>query len=50
MIKNILKEDKARNRDLLDNIQRLENYTNATKAVKKSEKEVRFEKSKLAEL
>ncbi len=42
VIKNVLKEDKAKNKDLLDNIQRLEIYINATKATKKNEKELRF--------
>lgn len=46
----MLKEDKARNRDLLDSIQRLETYTNATKNTKRNEKEIRFEKSKQMEL
>lgn len=46
----MLKEDKARNKDLLDSIQKLESYTNAAKAVKKNEKEIRFEKSKMLEL
>ena len=50
VIKNVLKEDKARNRDLLDSIQRLETYTNATKNTKRNEKEIRFEKSKQMEL
>lgn len=36
VIKNVLKEDKARNRDLLDSIQRLEAYTNATKNTKRN--------------
>ena len=36
VIKNGLKEDKIKNKDLLDSIQRLELVTNATKATKKS--------------
>jgi hypothetical protein len=50
VIKNGLKEDKVRNKDLLDSIQRLEIFTNATKATKKSEKELRYEREKLKEL
>jgi hypothetical protein len=46
----VLKTDKARNKDLLDSIQRLEVYTNALKTVKRNEKELRFEKSKMMEL
>lgn len=38
VIKNGLKEDKVRNKDLLESIQNLETFTNATKATKKSEK------------
>lgn len=38
VIKNGLKEDKAKNKDLLDSIQRLEVFTSATKAIKKTEK------------
>ena len=41
-IKNILKEDKVKNKDLLDNIQRLEQFINVNKGTKKNEKEIRF--------
>ena len=41
-IKNILKEDKVHNKDLLDSLQRIETSLNATKATKKNEKELRF--------
>ena len=50
VIKNGLKEDKIRNKDLLDSIQRLEAFTNATKHTKKTEKELRFEREKIREL
>lgn len=54
VIKNGLKEDKVRNKDLLDSIQRLEVVTNAAKATKAtkmmSEKELRYEREKLKEL
>ena len=50
MIKNVLKENKAQNKDLLDSIMRLENHTNAAKLSKKNEKEIRFEKGKLMEM
>jgi hypothetical protein len=49
-IKNVLKTDKVRNKDLLDSIQRMETYTNSLKAVKKKEKELRYEKSKMMEM
>lgn len=49
IIKNALKEDKAKNRDLLESIQKLEQYAAASKTTKKSDKEVRYEKSKLEE-
>lgn len=49
VIKNLLKEDKTRNKDLLDSILRLEAYINGSKNTKKNEKEIRFEKSKLLE-
>ncbi len=46
----MLKTDKVRNKDLLDSIQRMETYTNSLKAVKKKEKELRYEKSKMMEM
>ena len=48
VIKNRLKDDKARNKDLLDSISRIEPIIKA--ATKKSEKEVRYEKEKLKQL
>ena len=36
IIKNALKENKAKNRDLLESIQKLEAYANASKSTKKN--------------
>jgi hypothetical protein len=48
VIKNSLKDDKTRNKDLLDSIGRLEPVIKAT--TKKSEKEYRYEREKIKEL
>ena len=38
IIKNALKENKAENKDLLESIQKLEQYVTASKSTKKNEK------------